>query len=294
MQEIGFFQLFEVGIDRLIVQRAMLRFQVIGDGFCRKSVADIGERIFHHTLQLIHFADLAAPDDIRKDGRLIDIPHDGVHFVLRIGPQMSCRKSAQTDIIGQLCVDILNFRILALEGQIFLKRQRIDAKRNIAPREIGGNFRGHHAGVGARYIEVHITIRRKGIDNALPAVDLLHLIQKEIGPLLRAKPGFEGRKHLLCGHILVLHGVEAHTDDLFRGDVSFCQQFFHDHFQDSGLAAAPHTRQYFNERSVRISHDLVQIQRSFDHCDHLHSFIILQFRLKINLVFKYNRKIYKF
>jgi len=47
---------------------------------------------------------------------------------------------------------------------------------NISSREVGGDFGGHHAGIGACYIDVGIKITGEGVDDFFPISNFLHLI----------------------------------------------------------------------------------------------------------------------
>ena len=123
-------------------------------------------------------------------------------------------KTAKTDIRRQLRANIENLCIALLECQIFGKGKRKDAKRNIAPRQICGDFRRHHAGIGACHIDIDIAFCGKGIDDALPAFDLLNFIKEAVCLADGTKPGFRGGEHLPRRHHFVLHRIKTHADDV--------------------------------------------------------------------------------
>ena len=205
MKQIGFLQLLQVAVNRFVVQRTVLRFQIIRNGFCREGVAHIVEGVLDHSFQLVDLPHLIALDNIREDRGVVNIPHDGVDLVLRELLQMRCRETAQAHIISKLCLRLSNPGILTFEHQVFAKGQGEDAERHIPSRQIGRYLRGHHSGVGACHIQVNIEVRRQRIDDLFPALDFLHLIKKQIGFSIGRKTLLELCVHLLCRHILIFH-----------------------------------------------------------------------------------------
>ena len=120
---------------------------------------------------------------------------------------MGRRKSAQTDIIGKLGFGFTDSRELASKHQIFAEGQRKNAERHIPASKVGGDFRGHHPRVGACDIQVNIKVGRQGVYNLFPSLDLLYLVQKQVGLSVRAKTLLQLCVHLLCRHILKFHRI---------------------------------------------------------------------------------------
>ena len=67
VKQIGFLQFFQVAVNRFVVQRTVLRFQIIRNGFCREGVAHIAEGVLDHSFQLINLPHLIALDNIGKN-----------------------------------------------------------------------------------------------------------------------------------------------------------------------------------------------------------------------------------
>ena len=264
MEQIGLLQLVQIAVHRLVVQGPVLRFEIVGDGFGGERIAYVIKSVLHHPLQLVDFVDLIAPDDVGENGRIIDVADDGINFVLGVILQMGGREAAETDVVRQLLPGVPHLGVLALECQVLCEGQSENAEGDVAPSEIGGDFGGHHAGVGAGHIQVHVKVRLQGVDHLFPALDLLHLVQKEVGGSVGAEAAFQLRVHLLGGHVVVLHGIEAVADDLLRRDAALAQ-LIHDHLQNRGLPAAAHAGQNFHERGIGIGHNFFGIGRSVDH-----------------------------
>ena len=180
MQQVRLFELLQVVVNCFVVQRMMLRFQIVGNGLRGEGVADVVEGVFDDTFQLVDFSDLTAADDVGKNCGIVNIAHDGVDFLLRIGLQVRRRKSAETDIVRQLCFCVADGRILPLEHQIFAERQRENAEGDIPPGQVSGDFGGHHAGIRAGDIQVHIKIGRQRIHDPLPSLDFLHFVKEQV------------------------------------------------------------------------------------------------------------------
>lgn len=264
VEQIGLLQLVQIAVHRLIVQGPVLGFEIVGDGFGGERIAYMIKSVLHHPLQLVDLVDLIAPDDVGENGGVVDVADDGINFVPGIVLQMGGREAAEADIVRQLLPGVPHFGILAFEGEVLRKGQGENAEGDVAPGEIGGDFGGHHAGVGAGHIQVHVKVRLQGVDDFFPALDLLHLVQKEVGGSAGAEAAFQLGVHLLGGHVVVLHGVEAVADDLLRWDAALAQ-LIHDHLQNRGLPAAAHAGQNFHERGIGIGHNFFGIGRSVDH-----------------------------
>ena len=58
MEQIGFLQLLKVAVYGFIVQCAVLRLQIVRNGFGREGIPNIVESVFHHSLQLVNLANL--------------------------------------------------------------------------------------------------------------------------------------------------------------------------------------------------------------------------------------------
>ena len=76
VKQIRLFQLLQVAVNRFVVQRTVLRFQIIRNGFCREGVAHIVEGVLDHSFQLVDLSHLIALDNIREDRGVVNIPHD--------------------------------------------------------------------------------------------------------------------------------------------------------------------------------------------------------------------------
>ena len=237
----------------------MLRLQIVRDRLGREGIADIVKRIPHDPFQLIELAHLIPPYNVRKNRGIVDVSNGRVDFILPVGAQMRGRKAAQTNVAGKLNMDVANLRISAFKRQILPEGERINAESDIPSCQIGGNLRGHHAGVGTRHIKIHIKVRCQRIDDLFPAVNFLNLVQKKIGFPIRIKPALQFLIHLFCRHILVFHGVKTIADDLFLENAALVTQLLHDHFQNRGFAAAPNASEDFYKRRVHIRHYLVHI-----------------------------------
>ena len=137
MKQIRLLQLLQVAVDRFVVQRTVLRFQIIRNGFCGEGIAHIVEGVLDHSFQLINLPHLIALDNIREDRGVVNIPHDGVDLVLRELLQMCCRETAQAHEVCKLCLRLSNLGILAFEHQVLAKGQGEDAERHIPSRQIG-------------------------------------------------------------------------------------------------------------------------------------------------------------
>ena len=182
---------------------------------------------------------------------------------------MRCRETAQAYIVDKLRLRLSHLGIMAFEHQVLAKGQSEDAERYISSRQIGWDLRGHHARVRARHIQVNIKVRCQRIDDLFPALDFLNLIEKQIGFSIGRKTLFKLCVHLLCRHILIFHWVIAATDNALLRDVMLRFQSLHNHFQDRWLSAAAHSREDFYKWRIHISHNLLYIQRSVNHRDHL-------------------------
>ena len=66
VKQIGFFQLLQVAVNRFVIQRTMLRFQIIRNGFCREGVAHIAEGVLDHSFQLINLPHLIVLDNMKN------------------------------------------------------------------------------------------------------------------------------------------------------------------------------------------------------------------------------------
>ena len=179
-------------------------------------------------------------------------------------------------------MDILYLCILLFEFQIFLKRKRIDTEGNISSGQVSRYFRRHHSGIGACHIKVNIIIRCQGVYYFLPSFNFLNLIQKEIRSPSWIELFFDSLEHILRCHILIIHGIEAHTDNPLKRNVMLLLQLLHDHFKNCRFSAAANTRQHFYKRCVGVCHNLINVERSVYHRNHLHDSIILQAHKKIN------------
>ena len=158
VKQICLFQLFQIAVNRFVVEGSPFCFQVICNGLGGKGVADIIECVFYDTLQLVDLPNLISLYNIREDRGIVYIPDNRVDFILRIRLQMRCRKSSQANIIGKFCFRLPNIGEFAFEHQIFAKRQGKNAEGNVSASKIGRYFRGHHSGVGACNIQVNIKI----------------------------------------------------------------------------------------------------------------------------------------
>ena len=137
VKQIGFLQFFQVAVNRFVIQRTVLRFQIIRNGFCREGVAHIVEGVLDHSFQLVDLPHLIALDNIREDRGVVNITHDGVDLVLRELLQMRCRETAQAYIVDKLRLRLSHLGIMAFEHQVLAKGQSEDAERYISSRQIG-------------------------------------------------------------------------------------------------------------------------------------------------------------
>ena len=66
MKQVRLLQLLQVAVDRFVVQRTVLRFQIIRNGFCREGVAHIAEGVLDHSFQLIDLPHLIVLDNMKN------------------------------------------------------------------------------------------------------------------------------------------------------------------------------------------------------------------------------------
>ena len=177
---------------------------------------------------------------------------------------MRRREPAQPHIVDQLGARVGDLGISFFERQILREGQRIDAEGHIASGQIGLDLGGHHARVGAGHIDVHVVVRGKRVDDALPALNLLHLVQEQVAPLSARQPALDLGVHLLRRHIRVFHGIETVADDLLIADATLAQ-LLHQHQQDRGLSAAAHAGQNLDKRRVDVGHNAVHIVGTVNH-----------------------------
>ena len=163
-----------------MIERSFLGFEVVGYGFCGEGVAHVTEGIFDNTLKPVNLANLVALYDIREHCGIINISYNGVDLVCRIRLQMRCRESAEPHIIRKLFTGRADGGIRGLEAQVLSKGESVNSKGDISARQVGGNLRGHHTGVRTGNIDIHVEVRRKGVDDFLPAGYLLNLVKEEI------------------------------------------------------------------------------------------------------------------
>ena len=99
MEQIGFLQLLKVAVYGFIVQCAVLRLQIVRNGFGREGIPYIVESVFHHSLQLVNLANLITLYNVRENGGVINVTDNSVNLVLRVVLQMGRWKAAKADIV---------------------------------------------------------------------------------------------------------------------------------------------------------------------------------------------------
>ena len=200
---------------------------------------------------------------------------------------MSGGKSAETHIICQLCFGVPGNGILAFESKIFPKGQGINAEGHIAPGQIGRYFRGHHTGVGAGNIQIHIEIRGQGINNLLPALDFLYLIEEQIGFPRGHKLHLQLSIHFLGRHPIIFHGIVTTADNTFLRNIPLRFQPLHNHFKNRRFPAAANAGKNLYKGCIDISHNFFHIQRPVNHKKHLLSWIAYRKTSPVSIVLRF-------
>ena len=81
MEQIRLLQFLQIAVNGLVVNAAVLGFEIVGDGLGGKRPAHVVEDVLHDALQLVDLPHLVALDDVRKNRGIVDVAHDGIDLV---------------------------------------------------------------------------------------------------------------------------------------------------------------------------------------------------------------------
>ena len=121
MQQVRPLQLVQIAVDRLHIQLALLTFQVFGYGQRRKRLPHVVQRVFDHALQLVHFANLIALYNVRKNGGVINVPDNRVCFFLRKVLYMHRREPTIAQVAGKFRIPVAHRAVGFAKLQVFRK-----------------------------------------------------------------------------------------------------------------------------------------------------------------------------
>ena len=152
-----------------------------------------------------------------------------------------------------------------LQLAVFPEGKREDGDLHIAARQQRRQLSGEHESIGPSDIEIHILFDVKTVHDLFKGRYFLHLIQKDIGGLIRAEPIQQIPIELLIIQQLLvfqLFKIQGHDLPVLNANGSQMLLILH---QQRGLTAASNAGNDLDHLFVLPERQLLQILRALDH-----------------------------